>query len=242
MVVPSGMSEADAATYGVGFCTAAMAVFHAQGYNYPKEEQKPGWFLVSGGSTSVGLFTLSLLRQLGINSIATASPHSFDLVKSYGADHVVDYHDKEAAIKEIQKVTGGGVVGGLECIGGDDNFNLSVRAFGEEGGQLTTLTLIPDDAIKLRREVKIDRILLYTVFGYSFEFLPGKPHLPAIPEDKAWFIEFVKRAQGDSGLLSTTKANPVDLRQGGLEGINEGLDLLRQNKVSGKKLVYKVEQ
>jgi hypothetical protein len=78
----------------------------------------------------------------------------------------VDYHDKEAAIKEIQKVTGGGVVGGLECIGGDDNFNLSVRAFGEEGGQLTTLTLIPDDAIKLRREVKIDRILLYTVFGY----------------------------------------------------------------------------
>lgn len=74
----------------------------------------------------------------------------------------------------------------------------------------------------------------------SFEFIPGKPPLPASPQDQAWFIDFVKRSQGDSGFVATTKANPVDLRPGGLEKINEGLDLLRENKVSGKKLVYQV--
>jgi hypothetical protein len=34
-------------------------------------------------------------------------------------------------------------------------------------------------------------------------------------------------------------ANPLDVRQGMAE-IQEGLDLLKDNKVSGKKLVYKI--
>lgn len=105
-----------------------------------------------------------------MKSIATASPHSFDLVKSYGADHVVDYHNKDEAVKEIQSVTEGGVVGGLECVGGDDNYYLAVHGFAKSGGQLTTLTLIPDSANDLRKEVKIERILLYTVFGYVGSF------------------------------------------------------------------------
>lgn len=104
--------------------------------------------------------------MIGVKVIATASPHSFDLVKSYGADHVVDYHDKDAALAEIRKVTGGGVVGALECVGGDDNFFISVNAFKGEGGELTTLTIIPDNAREMRREVKIGRVLLYTVNGY----------------------------------------------------------------------------
>lgn len=87
-------------------------------------------------------------------------------MKSYGADHVVDYHEKDAAVKEIQSTTNGGVVGGLECVGGDDNYYLAVHSFVKEGGELTTLTLIPDSANDLRKEVKIERILLYTVFGY----------------------------------------------------------------------------
>jgi hypothetical protein len=33
--------------------------------------------------------------------------------------------------------------------------------------------------------------------------------------------------------------NPLDVREG-LEKVQEGLDLLKDNKVSGKKLVYKI--
>lgn len=123
-------------------------------------------YLVSGGSTSVGLYLIPLLKLAGLKVIATASPHSFDLVKKYGADHVVDYHDVDKAVAEIKDVTAGGVWKGLECVGGDDNFKLAVKSFGKDGGQLTTLTLIPDGAEKLREDVKIDRVLLYTVNGY----------------------------------------------------------------------------
>ena len=38
------------------------------------------------------------------------------------------------------------------------------------------------------------------------------------------------------------KPHPVDLRPGGLKGVLEGLDEMRKGKVSGKKLVYKVEE
>jgi NADPH:quinone reductase-like Zn-dependent oxidoreductase len=129
-------------------------------------------YLVSGGSTSVGLFMIPLLKLAGLKVIATASPRSFDLVKQYGADHVVDYHDVDKAVAEIKDVTGGGVWKGLECVGGDDNFKLSAQAFGEEGGQLTTLTLIPEGADKIRDNVKIDRVLLYTVGGYVSPISP----------------------------------------------------------------------
>ena len=121
---------------------------------------------MSGGSTSVGLYLIPLLKLAGLKVIATASPRSFDLVKKYGADQVVDYHDVDKAVAEIKDVTGGGVWKGLEAVGGDDNFRLSVQSFQSEGGQLTTLTLIPDGADKIREDVKIDRVLLYTVGGY----------------------------------------------------------------------------
>lgn len=201
-----------------------------------------------------------------MKSIATASPHSFNLVKSYGADHVVDYHDKDAAIAEIKKVTGGGVVGGLECVSGDDNFDISVRAFGEKGGLLTCLLPPSDKAKAIREDVRINNILLYTALGkvspyaniacstsrfgmsadgamltgQSFEFIPGKPPLPAMPEDNEWYQDLIKRAEGEQGWMTEIKANPVDLRDGGLDGITDGFELMRQNKVSGKKLVYKV--
>jgi len=38
------------------------------------------------------------------------------------------------------------------------------------------------------------------------------------------------------------KAHPVDVRPGGLKGVLEGLDEMRKGKVSGKKLVYRVEE
>ena len=36
------------------------------------------------------------------------------------------------------------------------------------------------------------------------------------------------------------KVHPVDVRPGGLKGVLEGMEEMRQGKVSGKKLVYKV--
>ena len=38
------------------------------------------------------------------------------------------------------------------------------------------------------------------------------------------------------------KVHPVDIRPEGLRGVLEGLDQMRKGKVSGKKLVYRIDE
>jgi NADPH:quinone reductase-like Zn-dependent oxidoreductase len=117
---------------------------------------------VSGGATSVGLFAIQLARRAGYRVIATASPSSFDLVKSYGAHRVVSYRDQPAALIEIKKLTGGGVSAGLDCVGGQKNVDFAVNAFGPKGGKLST-TLI--GLKSKRRDVHLSPLMSFTVFG-----------------------------------------------------------------------------
>lgn len=109
---------------------------------------------------------IQLAKIVGFKVIATASPHSFDVVKAHGADHVVDYHDPKAALEEVKKVTNDGVVAGLECIGDAAGVQLAVDSFGPKGGPLTQI-IPPPKEVKARPEVPLDhRILLYTAQGY----------------------------------------------------------------------------
>ena len=156
---------------------------------------------------------------------------------------MVDYHNPDEAVAEIKKITLGGVSAGLECTGGTTSTKLSMEAFGSKGGLLTTLLGLPEGLDKIRSDVKVERILLYTVGGYvsatpitdlrvkshtdtsqSFEFLPGTI-LPASPEDKAWFIEFVK-ASPELITKYGIKGNPVEVRQG-LDSVLPGLAELK---------------
>jgi len=149
---------------------------------------------------------------------------------------VVDYHQPETAIEEIKSASGGGVVGALETIGGMDNLKFSIGTFGPKGGLCTCLLNVPEEAKNLRSEVKPERILMYTVGGYTFNFNPAP--VQAVPEDHEWYIELAKLTSTmitEYGL----KPNPVDLREG-LESILPALEELQAGKISGKKLTYKI--
>jgi hypothetical protein len=63
-------------------------------------------------------------------------------------------------------VTGGGVAGALECIGGVSNGQLAVDSIREGGGLVTCLIAVPAEIAERRANVKVERILMYTVFGY----------------------------------------------------------------------------
>jgi NADPH:quinone reductase-like Zn-dependent oxidoreductase len=117
---------------------------------------------VSGGATSVGMFVIQLARIAGFRVIASASPRSFDLVKSYGAEHVVSYADHKAALQEIHAVTGGGVNIAVDCVGGKPNVRCAVDAFGKDGGVLTSI--LPGGKSH-RSDVIFKDILLYRYLG-----------------------------------------------------------------------------
>lgn len=92
-----------------------------------------------------------------------------------------------------------------------------------------------------REDVEARTTLGYTIFGEGFTKAFGPGHFPASQEDYEFGKKFWKLSEK---LLAEGKfkVHRPDVRGGGLEGVLEGLDELRQGKVSGKKLVYKISE
>lgn len=78
---------------------------------------------------------------------------------------------------------------------------------------------------------------LYTVNGYSFKF--RSTQLPAMPEDKAHMAGFLRKLPQlvSDGAL---KPLPIKFWEGGLEGVKDGLQYMREGKVHAEKIVYRI--
>ena len=81
----------------------------------------------------------------------------------------------------------------------------------------------------------------YTAVGERFTMGPGGSEFPPNEADKEFQVGFSNLA---SDLLAngSISAHSKDLRTGGLQGVLEGIDDLRNGRVSGKKLVYQIGQ
>jgi threonine dehydrogenase-like Zn-dependent dehydrogenase len=159
----------EAPVYGIGFGTAAQALYARLDVPYPPAKvQGDEWFLVYGGSTSVGLFAVQLAKLAGFKVVATCSPKNFDLVKNYGADEVVDYKDSEAAIKKIREVTGESLRRGLDTISETSSLKIVLNSFADSDAngkrKLQLLLPISDEGKELaeKRGIQAETNWVYT--------------------------------------------------------------------------------
>ena len=113
---------------------------------------------------------------MGYRVIAVCSPHNFSLVKSFGADDTVDYHDGEKASKAIKVISGGGVELGLDTISEGDSFKISLGGFGSQGGQLNCILPAKQEHLDIRKDVKVVHTLMYTLFGLVSRIMLGAWH------------------------------------------------------------------
>lgn len=243
-IVPDSMKMEEAATYGVGWVTAAQTIVFRQGKAFPPGDTKVSgnpWYIVYGASTSVGLFAVPLAKALGYRVLGVCSPHSFDLVKSYGADATVDYHEQDKAIEEALKITDGGVEYALDTISQDDSFKIAIGMMGKKGKQLNATLPIPEEAQKINPDLKTEFTLMYSLFGIEFNWTPRsseKMMILATKEDRTFGEEIYKRTPELIAKYGI-KPNPITIK-GNFEDVAKGLEDLKNGKASGEKQVIKM--
>jgi len=114
--------------------------------------------LISGGATSVGLYAIQFAKLSGLYVIATASQRNFDLVRSLGADVVVDYADPVAAAKQIREAAPN-LEHVVDCVGEATSPTIVAASLNGKGtiAQIT-LRPIPVDGVRTLSSVIFDII------------------------------------------------------------------------------------
>ncbi|KZT71136.1 GroES-like protein [Daedalea quercina L-15889] len=239
-VPPGTLSHEQAATMGVGVCTAVQCLYHRERLGLaepPEKTEGAEWVFVNGGSSSVGQYAIQLARLSGYKVAATSSPHNFALVSSLGADAVFDYRDPNV-VATIKEATADGVHHAIDTQSTKETQELCARIMGKDGGKLILMFAPTFKAKKLRKDVQFIPTLVYTALGRPFALGPQAKYA-AQPDDRAQVVGFLKKLPMivQNGLLLP---NPVKLWEGGLHSIADGLQYMREGKVSGEKIVYRL--
>ncbi|KAA8645405.1 zinc-binding alcohol dehydrogenase family protein [Aspergillus tanneri] len=108
--IPEKMSYTQAVVLPLGLSTVASGMFQDDylGMRWPvlsagggneneiEIEKREETVLIWGGASSLGCNAIQLAHAAGYEVVTTASEKNFELVRSLGADHVVDYHAASA--------------------------------------------------------------------------------------------------------------------------------------------------
>ncbi|CAK4031729.1 related to zinc-binding oxidoreductase [Lecanosticta acicola] len=236
--VPETMSDEDAATLGAGIITCGQALYQSLDLPLPGDgfEKYNNYILIYGGSTATGTLAIQFAILSGCKVLATASQHNHPLLKALGAEEVFDYKDPACAQK-IREYTHDSLKLALDCIAEGDSTKICEEAISsKQGGSICYL--LPT-AKHTREDVKSIKTLGYTVNGEAFDKF-GK-HFEARPDDFEFCKKFWAIAQQlvNAGQIAP---HPAKVGPDGLKGVFEGLQEFRDGKVSGMKLVYRVEE
>ncbi|KAL3485359.1 chaperonin 10-like protein [Aspergillus germanicus] len=232
--VPEGVSDAEAATFGIAAVTAVLALEYldvtfediVKGSSVLGKEST---VFVYSGASNVGLFAIQLAKRAGLKVVTAASPRSFDLVKKYGADDVFDYRsstaleDIKAAYPIIRRA--------IDCFseGGSAAFCANVLASGK------VITLL-DQGKPTKPDVEYKFLMVFTAFRKEFQMLaPLGPLFPVTPADGEILARFYASLPGLLG--DGIKPPAITVTQGGLDEVLKGLDTLRKGEARGTKVV-----
>ncbi len=240
--IPENLSFEEASTLGVGISTVGQGLYQSLKLPLPNDaeavQKSSGTpILIYGGSTATGSLAIQFAKLSGFQVTTTCSSRNFDYVKSIGADAAYDYNSPTCA-KDIKEYTQGKLTHVFDCIAQGESINICVEAMSPSGGTYSTLVRVPDEKVHaINDKVKNVLTLAYTVVGEAFTI--GSNHFPAKPED----FEFAKMFWDLSAKLlveGKVKVHKPSVNEGGsgLEGVLKGLQLMREGKVSGRKLVY----
>ncbi|KAF8579970.1 GroES-like protein [Ramaria rubella] len=248
--IPDSLSFQDAVTIPDNFVTAYFSLFDSlrlpiptslPATSSPPEKDTP--ILIYGSGTTAGQYLIQVLRLAGYTRIlTTASAKHHDHLRSLGATDVFDYSDDDLSDKILEANNKKPIKYAVDCVTAESSLKQVSKVVGK--GSVVSL-------------------LLPIKEGTSVTAAPGQRMWMEVPQDRNPFVEGVELVgtktftyQKNSimketlmpiilpHLLSGGHIQPsrVRLFEFGLfkERVEEALDLLRQNKISGEKVVVQI--
>ncbi|KAL2810563.1 chaperonin 10-like protein [Aspergillus granulosus] len=236
--IPEGMSDAQAATYGIAAVTAVLALSYLD-VPWPDIENggqsapaKKAPILIYSGASNVGLFAIQLAKRAGLEVIVTASPRSFDLVKRYGADAVFDYRSPTAA-SEITAAYPN-IRRAFDCFSEGKSAEFCAGVL--NSGKVITLLSAGKPT---KPDIEYTFLMVFTVFGKQFQMMaPLGPVFPVAPSNGELLRKFYARLPGLCG--DALRPPATTITRGGLDEVLKGLDRLRRGEARGTKLVVEL--
>ncbi|TBU55466.1 GroES-like protein [Dichomitus squalens] len=227
--LPGKFSFEAGATLPLAYSTAAVGLYHQAG----GPQLVPPWaeggkskyaktpIVVLGGASVVGSLAIQLAKLSGFSPIiTTASPKNVELLTSYGATHVLDRSlPQNALISEVTKIAGGPVSLVYDAISLPETQAAGYALLAPNGKLLTVLPPTVTETTEGRSVVSVLGVIQRAP---NVEF--GKALLAQLP------------ALLESGDIKPLR---VEVIPGGLGGITAGLAKLKNNQVSGTKLVVR---
>lgn len=208
--------------------------------------------IIYGASSAVGTFAVKLARASNIHPIIAIVGGSYtDLVlrlDSSKGDGVVDYREgPEAMIRKVKAL-----LGDLECFHAIDAISrdgtwitVSQMLTPSTPTQTSYLSVTSKANTYEEDEIQKGIKIVYTYVGtvHSGRYLVGMPKQPddldEVRNDIEWafvFYRYVSRMLGDLRL----DPHPVEVVEGGLNGIAQGLQMLKAGMAKAVKFVYKI--
>lgn len=220
-LLPENTSFDCASTIPLALSTASDGLFGFFGLDIPsgKAQAKDEWLLVWGGASSVGQFAIQFAVASGYKVIATASKSGHSNLKKLGATEVVDYHDSDV-ISQILKATNDKLRLVYDAVSTKESVKLTLEAL-PNGGKIAYTQMSPD-ALGIETASNITYQRVYAGHLYGLKQALGRK-----------VFDWAHDALKDGSLV----CNPVKLRSGGIDAVQEILDDHRENGISNVKYV-----
>ncbi|RDX49043.1 NAD(P)-binding protein [Lentinus brumalis] len=179
---------------------------------------------ISGGATQVGQFALQWARLSGFGPIiTTASLHNTELLKSQGATHVLDRKlPQDTIVEQVKAIAGDLVDLSYDTVVEDDTIALTAAAV-KPGGQLVVSIHGKEELVTKLTKPK------------GIQWMIGRG-LQSTEQNKGALSGLLRKLPGliEEGVIKPT---PHEVLKGGLRAVPAGLERLRNNQVSGLRLI-----
>ncbi|KAL5313402.1 hypothetical protein ACEPPN_019135 [Leptodophora sp. 'Broadleaf-Isolate-01'] len=107
---PANLSDEQAATFGSGLVTSYFVLLNGTGIDLERQKDKDSdeWIILIGAAGSVGQFSVQIAKLWGFKVLAFCALTNNELVKSLGADGIINHKlPLEDQLREVKTITGG---------------------------------------------------------------------------------------------------------------------------------------